>query len=67
MKHLRNGFLFGLGLLPLIIVSIWLFHNWRVSGTKALMSFGDGSQRTNPNSMSLVIPATGFGTTPSAS
>lgn len=28
MKHLRNGFLFGLGLLPLVIFSVWLFHNW---------------------------------------
>jgi len=28
MKHLRNGFLFGLGLLPVVIFSVWLFHNW---------------------------------------
>lgn len=28
MNHLRNGFLFGLGLLPVVIFSVWLFHNW---------------------------------------
>jgi len=28
MKHLCNGFLFELGLLPLVIVSVWLFHDW---------------------------------------
>lgn len=28
MRHLRNGFLFGLGLLPIVIFSVWLFHNW---------------------------------------
>jgi hypothetical protein len=28
MNHLRNGFFFGLGLLPLVVFSVWLFHNW---------------------------------------
>ncbi len=33
MKQLLKGFLFSLGLVPVFVFSIWLFHNWPLWNT----------------------------------
>lgn len=32
-NYVLKGFLFSLGLLPLVLLSIWLFHNWPLLAT----------------------------------
>jgi len=62
MEHVQKGFLFSLGLLPLAIFSVWLFHGWPLwtTGSEGAAELSFDKSQIQPGEMKLTRYAVDF-------